>query len=74
MTVYKCDKCGKEIPYVKKNYLGIDVEVLDRGYVNSTEWDISHLFYDFDLCKDCAKEISLTMDNIFLKLKLCSRE
>lgn len=71
MTYVVCDKCGKPIPYVKKkNFLGIEEEVLDRGIVRSSEWRIDQLFYNFDLCKNCADNISLQADNLFLKMKL----
>lgn len=71
MTYVVCDKCRKPIPYVKKkNFLGIEEEVLDRGIVRSSEWRIDQLFYNFDLCKNCADNISLQADNLFLKMKL----
>jgi hypothetical protein len=36
MTSVICDKCGKAIPFVKKkNSLGIEENVLDRGHVRS---------------------------------------
>lgn len=71
MTCVVCDKCGKPIPYVKKrNLLGIEEAVLDRGVVRSSEWRIEQLFYNFDLCKNCADNISLQADNLFLKMKL----
>lgn len=71
MTCVICDKCRKPIPYVKKkNILGIEEEVLDRGTVRSSEWRIDALFYEYDLCKSCADNISLQADNIFLSIKL----
>ena len=71
MTCVICDKCRKPIPYVKKkNILGIEEEVLDRGTVRSSEWQIDALFYEYDLCKSCADNISLQADNIFLSIKL----
>lgn len=71
MTYVVCDKCRKPIPYVKKkNFLGIEETVLDRGVVRSSEWRIDQLFYNFDLCKNCADNISLQADNLFLKIKL----
>ena len=71
MTYVVCDKCGKPIPYVKKkNILGIEEEVLDRGTVRSSKWKIDTLFYEYDLCKSCADNISLQADNLFLSIKL----
>ena len=71
MTVFKCDKCGKEIPIIKKkNSIGIEIEVLDTGKVRSAEWRIDQLFYDFDLCKNCAEMLSIQGDNLFLRLRL----
>lgn len=71
MTYVVCDKCGKPIPYVKKkNILGIEEEVLDRGTVRSSKWKIDALFYEYDLCKSCADNISLQADNLFLSIKL----
>lgn len=71
MTCVVCDKCGKPIPYVKKkNILGIEEEVLDRGIVRSSEWKIDALFYRYDLCKRCADNVSLQADNLFLRMKL----
>ena len=71
MTCVICDKCGKPIPHVKeKNILGIEEEVLDRGIVRSSEWRIDALFYEYDLCKSCADNISLQADNLFLGMKL----
>lgn len=71
MTYVVCDKCGKPIPYVKKkNILGIEAEVLDRGVVRSSEWQIDTLFYEYDLCKRCADNVSLQADNLFLGMKL----
>ena len=71
MIYVVCDKCRKPIPYVKKkNILGIEEEVLDRGIVISSEWQIDALFYEYDLCKNCADNISLQADNLFLKMKL----
>lgn len=71
MIYVVCDKCRKPIPYVKKkNILGIEEEVLDRGIVRSSEWQIDALFYEYDLCKNCADNISLQADNLFLKMKL----
>lgn len=71
MTCVICDKCGRPIPYVKKkNILGIEEYVLDRGTVRSSEWRIYTLFYKYDLCKSCADNISLQADNLFLKMKL----
>lgn len=71
MTVVICDTCRKPIPYVKKkNILGIEEDVLDRGTVRSSEWRIDALFYRYDLCKSCADNISLQADNLFLKMKL----
>lgn len=71
MTCVICDKCRKPIPYVKKkNILEIEEAVLDRGTVRSSEWRIDALFYDYDLCKSCADNISLQADNLFLGMKL----
>lgn len=71
MTCVICDKCGRTIPYVKKkNILGIEEYVLDRGTVRSSECRIDALFYEYDLCKNCADNISLQADNLFLKMKL----
>ena len=71
MTSVICDKCGKAIPFVKKkNFLGIEEDVLDRGYVRCAEWRIDQLFYNFDLCKDCAEMLSIQGDNLFLRLRL----
>lgn len=71
MTCVICDKCGRTIPYVKKkNIFGIEEYVLDRGTVRSSEWRIDALFYEYDLCKNCADNISLQADNLFLKMKL----
>lgn len=71
MTCVICDKCGRTIPYVKKkNILGIEEYVLDRGTVRSSEWRIDTLFYGYDLCKRCADTISLQADNLFLGMKL----
>ena len=71
MTYVVCDKCRKPIPYVKKkNILGIEEEVLDRGIVRNSEWQIDALFYEYDLCKRCAETISLQADNLFLRMKL----
>lgn len=71
MTCVICDKCRKPIPYVKKkNILGIEEAVLDRGIVRSSEWQIDALFYEYDLCKSCADNISLQADNLFLGMKL----
>lgn len=71
VTYVVCDKCGKPIPYVKKkNILGIEEEVLDRGIVRSSEWRIDALFYEYDLCKSCADNVSLQADNLFLRMKL----
>lgn len=71
MTYVICDKCRKPIRYVKKkNILGMEEWVLDRGIVRSSEWQIDALFYDHDLCKNCADNISLQADNLFLKMKL----
>lgn len=71
MTYVVCDKCGKAIPFVKKkNALGIEEDVLDRGHVRCSEWRIDPLFYNFDLCKDCAEMLSIQGDNLFLRLKL----
>lgn len=71
MTCVVCDKCGKPIPYVKKkNILGIEEEVLDRGTVRNSEWRIDALFYEYDLCKNCADIISLQANNLFLGMKL----
>ena len=71
MTSVICDKCGKAIPFVKKkNFLGIEEDVLDRGYVRCAEWRIDQLFYNFDLCKDCAEMLSIHGDNLFLRLRL----
>ena len=71
MTYVVCDKCGKPIPYVKKkNFLGIEEDVLDRGIVRSSEWRIDSLFYGYDLCKRCADNVSLQADNLFLGMKL----
>lgn len=71
MTVFKCDKCGKEIPIIKKkNSIGIEIEVLDTGKVRSAEWRIDKLFDDFDLCKSCAEVLSVQADNLFLRLRL----
>ena len=54
----------------KKNFLGIEEEVLDRGIVRSSEWRIDVLFYEYDLCKSCADNVSLQADNLFLGMKL----
>lgn len=71
MTCIICDKCNKPIPYVKKkNILGIEEDVLDRGIVKSSEWQIDALFYEYDLCKRCADNVSLQADNLFLGMKL----
>lgn len=71
MTSVICDKCGKAIPFVKKkNSLGIEEDVLDRGHVRCAEWRIDQLFYDFDLCKNCAEMLSIQGDNLFLRLRL----
>lgn len=71
MTYVVCDKCGNPTPYVKKkNFLGIEEEVLDRGTVRSSEWQIDALFYEYDLCKSCADNVSLQADNLFLRMKL----
>ena len=71
MTSIIGDKCGKAIPFVKrKNLLGIEEDVLDRGHVRCAEWRIDQLFYDFDLCKDCAEILSIQGDNLFLRLRL----
>lgn len=68
-----CDKCGKAIPFVKKkNFLGIEEYVLDRGTVRSVEWRIDKLFDYSDFCKDCAEKMSIQLDNLFLRLKLGS--
>lgn len=71
MTYVICDKCRKPIPYVKKrNLFGIEEKVLDRGVVRSSEWRIDTLFYEYDLCKSCADNVSLQADNLFLGMKL----
>lgn len=71
MTCVVCDKCGKPIPYVKKrNLFGIEEKILDRGIVRNSEWRIDALFYEYDLCKSCAANISLQADNLFLSMKL----
>lgn len=71
MTCVVCDKCGKAIPFVKKkNAIGIEEDVLDRGRVRCSEWRIDQLFYNVDLCKDCAEMLSIQGDNLFLKLRL----
>lgn len=71
MTSVICDNCGKVIPFVKKkNLLGIEEDVLDRGYVRCAEWRIDQLFYNFDLCKYCATMLSIQGDNLFFRLRL----
>ena len=58
-------KTTKAIPFVKKkNSLGIEEDVLDRGHVRCTEWRVDQLFYDFDLCKNCAEMLSIQGDNL----------
>lgn len=70
MIVYKCDICGCEIPIVKKQFFGIEKEVLDRGKIECEQlsWSVMP-FLNLDICKRCASELSAKIDYELLKLK-----
>lgn len=70
MKVTICDRCGKVIPVITKtNFLGQRVSVLDKGHIECKEYKFDDTLLDNDFCKDCAKIISLEMDNAFLKFR-----
>lgn len=72
MIVYKCDCCEAEIPLVKKrNLIGDEVEVLDRGFLECKEYDFTSFNHNLSIlmCKSCAEKISAQLDYEILKFK-----
>lgn len=73
MIVYKCDCCGAELPIVKKkNFLGEEVEVVERGLLDCKEYDfstINKLNPNALMCPNCAKYLSAKIDYELLKVK-----
>ena len=53
--IYVCDRCGKEIPVVKrKDCFGIERKYLQSGNLKSINSNPS--MFGIDFCKDCAHE------------------
>lgn len=71
MIVYKCNECGVEIPIVKKEIFGQEVEILDCGQLECKEIIIDNTFLEknIHLCKPCAKSLSAQIDYELLKFK-----
>lgn len=53
MQTLKCDNCGRDIPIVTKRICG----------------NVRNLFLNYDLCKQCANEISAKLNYELLKVK-----
>ena len=53
MMVLICDKCGKEIPLVEEEILGIKSRYYRKGRVKYSE----SIFNSMDLCEECADKI-----------------
>ena len=70
MTVIKCDICRKEIPVVKKNILGKEIDVISAGTVKCEICDVHHIFDRLDLCEECARDLSVKLDTEFLRIRL----
>lgn len=70
MTVIKCDICRKEIPVVKKNIFGMEIDVIDVGKIKCGQWDFKHTFDELDFCKKCAEELSAKIDKVLLEQKI----
>lgn len=69
MKALKCDNCGCDIPIVTKKILSKEIKVFDTGEIRLKEWNIGNLFGNYDLCKRCTNEISMTLDYELLKFK-----
>lgn len=65
MWVLHCNKCGKEIPKIKRKILNEEKEFYELGIVNEP---FKNMFEDFNvhLCKECA----LKIENEILKAKV----
>lgn len=74
MTVIKCDICRKEIPVVKKNIFGKEIDVISAGTVECEICDVHHIFDRLDLCEECARDLSVKLDTEFLRIKLSASE
>ena len=72
MIIYKCDNCGCEIPIIKKQLFGSEIEVLDRGYLDCKEIDLKNVakYSSAVFCKSCAMAISNQIDSELLKFKI----
>lgn len=73
MIVYVCNKCGKQIPIVKKRLFpgGPEIDVLDCGHIKCEQINLGdYRNPDVHYCKSCAREISLEIDNHMLKFKM----
>ena len=69
MQTLKCDNCGRDIPIVIKRFCGMEVKVFDTGKINLKEWNVRNLFLNYDLCRQCAHEMSAKLDYELLKVK-----
>ena len=47
----------------------MEIKVFDTGKINLKEWNVRNLFLNYDLCKQCANEISAKLDYELLKAK-----
>ena len=72
MIVYKCDECGKEIPLVKREIFGKEIEVFDCGQLKCEQINLSTVMLNpnYHLCKTCAEKISAQLDYELLKYKM----
>ncbi len=72
MIVYKCNECGMEIPIIKKEICGREIEILDCGHLKCEQVNINNrlLNTDVHLCKTCAKALSAKIDYELLKAKM----
>ena len=71
--IYVCDRCGKEIPVIKKkDIFGIEREYLQSGKLNAIHALGNNLsLFGVDFCKDCAHEID--MEIMEWKMSILSR-
>ena len=72
MIVYKCDECGIEIPIIKKEILGREIEMFDCGQLKCEQINLSTVMLNpnYHLCKTCAQKLSAQIDYELLKYKM----
>ena len=72
MIIYRCDNCGNEVPIIKKQLFGSEIEVLGRGNLDCKEIDLHTVnqYSNTILCKSCATAISNQIDYELLKFKI----